>query len=102
MDVLSVIEGFLQIVPKTLKDGYTVDFGDLGNMGVVAKSNSVEKEENFNSSSIEGVKVAFRPGKLFKEELGKVEFVKISVPEGKVVVAESVYFLLDLIKFRLY
>lgn len=38
MDILSVIEGFLQIVPKTLNDGYTVDLGEFGNMGLIAKS----------------------------------------------------------------
>lgn len=77
MDVLSVIEGFLQIVPTTLTDGYTVDLGDFGTMGLSAKSQPAESEEEFNASLIDGSKVIFRPGKLFKKELGGAEYVKI-------------------------
>lgn len=81
MDVLSVIEGFLQIVPKTLNDGYTVDLGDFGKMLLIAKSEGTEKEEDFNATHIERAKVSFRPGKLFKKELAGAEFVKISSTE---------------------
>ena len=82
MDVLSVIEGFLQIIPSTLTDGYIVDLGDFGNMLVVAKSNAADTEEAFNASLIEGLKVSFRPGKLFKNELAAAEFKKIEGTES--------------------
>ncbi|RUT78370.1 DNA-binding domain-containing protein [Ancylomarina longa] len=88
MDVLSVIEGFLQIVPKTLNDGYTVDLGEFGNMGLIAKSDAVEKQEEFNATHIQGVKVSFRPGKLFKHELTDAEFEKITTPEESPVTSE--------------
>ncbi|KOH45037.1 hypothetical protein NC99_21620 [Sunxiuqinia dokdonensis] len=78
MDILSVIEGFLQIVPETLNDGYTVDLGDLGSMGVIAKSEPTETEEEFNESHIEGAKVVFRPGKLLKTAMKTADFVRIS------------------------
>lgn len=81
MDVMSVIEGFLQIVPVTLTDGYTVDLGDFGTMGLIAKSNAADTAEDFNSSYLEGVKVVFRPGKLFKNELNNVEYTKITDSE---------------------
>lgn len=77
MDILSVIEGFLQIVPETLNDGYTVDLGDLGSMGLIAKSTPTESEDAFNGSHIEGAKVVFRPGKLLKDAMKTAEFVKI-------------------------
>lgn len=77
MDVLSVIEGFLQIIPETLTDGYKVDLGEFGIMGLLAKSEAAETEEEFNVSRIEGLKVVFRPGKLFKKELNAAEFTKI-------------------------
>ena len=77
MDVLSVIEGFLQIVPETLTDGYKVDLGEFGIMGLVAKCKAADTEEGFNATYIEGLKVAFRPGKLFKKELDGAEFAKI-------------------------
>ena len=52
MDILSVLEGFLQIVPKTLIVGYTVDLGDVGNMGLTAKSEAVEaKSETVEAKS---------------------------------------------------
>ena len=87
MDILSVLEGFLQIVPKTLIDGYTVDLGDFGNMGLTAKSEAVEKQEDFNASHINGLKVAFRPGKLFKNELVNAEFEKIAADKEEPVIA---------------
>ena len=88
MDVLSVIEGFLQIIPETLADGYKVDLGEFGSMGVIAKSNASETEESFHSSLIEGLKVSFRPGKLFKKELDAADFEKIHTEESKEVTTE--------------
>jgi predicted histone-like DNA-binding protein len=78
MDVISTIEGFLQIVPETLTDGYAVDLGDFGNMGVLAKSLPAETAEDFHVSQIEGLKVVFRPGKLFMQSLNDAEFTKIT------------------------
>ncbi|WP_163716711.1 HU family DNA-binding protein [Mangrovibacterium lignilyticum] len=77
MDVLSVIEGFLQIIPETLNDGYKVDLGEFGNMGLIAKSKAAQTEDEFNASYIEGLKVSFLPGKLFKQTLDDAEFKKI-------------------------
>ena len=77
MDVISVIEGFLQIVPETLIDGYTVDLGDFGTMGLIAKSKPTDSESKFNASLIEGLKVVFRPGKLFRKELEGADYVKV-------------------------
>lgn len=77
MDILSVIEGFLQIVPVTLLDGYIVDLGGLGSMVITAKSEGADTEENFHSSLIKGTKVSFHPSKLFKQEMNNAEFKKI-------------------------
>ncbi|WP_321294746.1 HU family DNA-binding protein [Marinifilum fragile] len=88
MDIMSVIEGFLQIVPKTLLDGYTVDLGEFGNMGLIAKSEGVEKEEDVNASHIDGVKVQFRPGVLFKDQLANAKFEKIATSQESEVVSE--------------
>jgi hypothetical protein len=81
MDILSVLEGFLQIIPATLIDGYTVDLGDFGYMWLTAKSDPTDTEEDFNATQIEGVKVIFRPGKLFRNELQDAEFKKIGNSE---------------------
>jgi len=77
MDVLSVIEGFLQIIPETLNDGYSVDLGDFAILSLIAKSNAAKTEQEFNASYFEGVKVKFRPGKIFKTTLKNAEYVKI-------------------------
>lgn len=82
MDVLSVIEGFLQINPETLADGYKVDHGDFGTFGLTAKSKGAENELTFNVSLIEGTKVNFRPGKLFKKELNAADFEKIHIEDS--------------------
>jgi nucleoid DNA-binding protein len=78
MDVRSTIEGFLQIIPDVLIDGYIVDLGDFGNMWLQVKAGSSETAEDYHSSLIEGLKVNFRPGKLFKVVLNDAEFVKLS------------------------
>jgi len=77
MDVMSVIEGFLQIIPDTLTDGYSVDLGDFGIMSLTGKSKAAETEEDFNVTYIEGVKVNFRPGRIFKNVLNNAEYTKI-------------------------
>ena len=51
-------------------------------MLVVAKSNAADTQEAFNASLIEGLKVSFRPGKLFKNELATAEFKKIESSEA--------------------
>jgi predicted histone-like DNA-binding protein len=81
MDILSTIEGFLQIIPKTLTDGYKVDLGEFGTLNLMAKSEGVESEKEFNATHIENVKVSFRPGKLFQKELGSADFTKIASKE---------------------
>ena len=78
MDILSVIEGFLQIVPECLADGYSVGLGEFGKFSVNAKSKPTETEEAFNAGNIEGVRPNFRPGKLFVKELSKLDYKKIS------------------------
>jgi len=41
------------------------------------KSNAAETEEDFNVIYIEGVKVNFRPGRIFKNALNNAEYTKI-------------------------
>jgi hypothetical protein len=48
---------------------------------VIAKSDPTDTEEDFNGTHIEGVKVIFRPGKLFRNELQDAEFKKIGNSE---------------------
>ena len=74
MDILSVIEGFLQIIPECLADGYTVNLGEFGSYALSAKSEPTETEEDFNASHIVSTKVNFREGKLFKKELAILDF----------------------------
>jgi len=77
MDILSVIEGFLQILPECLADGYSVNLGEFGSYTLTAKSNPTETEEDFNASRIESVKVNFREGKLFKKEISQLDYTLI-------------------------
>lgn len=81
MDVMSTVEGFLQILPKILCDGYTLDLGEFGKFTLRGKSEGVEHAEDFNSTHFTGVKVNFRPGKLFSKELKSIEYEKIAKEE---------------------
>ncbi|MFA8299471.1 MAG: HU family DNA-binding protein [Hyphomicrobiales bacterium] len=78
MDILATIEGFLQVIPKHLADGHIIDLGDFGSFRVTGRSEGVEEEKDFNSSNFKGLKVSFRPGRLFQKELDYCKFEKES------------------------
>ncbi len=73
-DVSSIIENRIDIIPKYLLMGKSVNLGELGIFRISFGSEGVDKTEDFSTSKIGGVKIAFTPGTILKEELDNIRF----------------------------
>ena len=75
-DVSSVIENMIDIMPKYLLMGKSINIGELGTLRISFSSDGVEKEADFNISKIKGVKIVFTPGVELKKQLSEIRFEK--------------------------
>jgi predicted histone-like DNA-binding protein len=75
-DVSSVIENLLDIFPKYLMMGKSVNLGELGTMRVSFSSEGVDDEKDFHTGKISGVKIVFTPGVELKKQLRDIRFEK--------------------------
>lgn len=79
MDIKAVLEGFIQVIPEILADGYTVDLEEFGNFYITCSSEASETPEEVNFSKISKTNLQFRAGKLFKSVLSNIEYKKDAV-----------------------
>jgi predicted histone-like DNA-binding protein len=77
-DVMAVLEGFIEIVPKLLSDGKIVRLGDFGSLSIVVKSEGKDKESEVTAKSIIGTKIKFRAGAVLNDALSGITFEKES------------------------
>ena len=75
-DVSNAIENLIDIVPKYLLMGKSVNLGELGTLRLSFSSKGVEKPEEFNVQLIKGVRVVFTPSTEFKNSLKNIKFEK--------------------------
>ena len=73
-DILNVILGFVDQIPKYLLDGQSVELGELGTLRISFSSEGVDNVDDFNASLTDGVKIVFTPGVKLKENLIRVHF----------------------------
>jgi predicted histone-like DNA-binding protein len=73
-DVSSVIENLLEILPKYLLMGKSVNLGELGTLRVSFGSEGVDDVKDFSTKKISGVKIVFTPGVELKKQLGDIHF----------------------------
>jgi len=73
-DISSVIENLIDILPKYLLMGKSVQLGELGTLRVSFSSEGADTREQLTTSMIRGKKVIFTPGRLLKEMLPKLTF----------------------------
>lgn len=78
VDVLAVIEAFIDLIPEKVADGKIVRLGEFGSFSVTISSEGVEKAEEFTSALIRGNSLNFRPGKLVQKVLDTIEYSKVS------------------------
>lgn len=80
-DMMGAIEIILSVIPRELAKGNIVELGDFGNFWLKTTSEGVENEEDARASQILTVLPRFIPGKLFKNVLNSIEFVKTATPQ---------------------
>ena len=76
IDTKAVLESLLEVIPKHIKDGEIVRLGDLGSFAITLKSDGADTADGFTSSMIKRIKVLFKPGKIFKNEMKTAAFKK--------------------------
>jgi predicted histone-like DNA-binding protein len=76
VDIMGVIESFIQLIPKHLTQGDIVRLGDFGTFAIGILSEGAEQEKDFNANMITNVKIYFRPGSELKRALTLTEFEK--------------------------
>lgn len=77
VDVVAVLEAFLNIIPKELADGNIVQLGDFGSFSLRIRSEGADSEEQVTAHNITKILTSFRPGKRFKEVLDNVSYEKM-------------------------
>jgi predicted histone-like DNA-binding protein len=75
-DVSNTIESMIDIIPKYLLMGKSVNLGDLGTLRLSFSSKGVSKPEDFHISMISGAKIIFTPSVELREKISKAKFVK--------------------------
>ncbi|MDY7042353.1 MAG: HU family DNA-binding protein [Chloroflexota bacterium] len=77
VDVVAVLEAFLNIVPRELAEGNIVKLGDFGSFSLRIRSQGADSEEQVTAHNITKTLTSFRPGKRFKETLDNVSYEKM-------------------------
>ena len=81
IDMMAAIESFLAIIPEQLAKGNIVELGEFGNFWLRIEAEGAETEDAVRADLITAVKPRFNPGKLFKQGLDGIDFVKgVRVP----------------------
>lgn len=82
IDTLAVLEALLKVIPRELSNGKIVRLGDLGSFRVTITSEGSDQPEDFNASMIKGTNLHFRGGKLFRNVLNNIDFVKVKTDQN--------------------
>ena len=75
-DVSNVIENLIDIIPKYLLMGKSVNMGELGTLRVSFGSDGVDDAAQFSNAKIKGLKIIFTPSVELKKELEAIRFEK--------------------------
>jgi predicted histone-like DNA-binding protein len=73
-DVSNVIECILEVIPKYLLMGKSVNLGEIGTFRISFSSEGVDEKADFNVGKIDGVKIIFTPSTELKKQLNDIHF----------------------------
>ena len=73
-DISSVIENLIDIMPKYLLMGKSVQLGELGTLRISFSSEGADSMSELNPDMVRGQKIIFTPGLLLKEILPRLTF----------------------------
>ena len=76
-DVMSIITNLIDLVPKELANGRTVNLGKLGTFWLNINSAGFDKEEDVSPEGIKKVNLRFKPSGTLKYLLGKLKFERL-------------------------
>ena len=76
VDMMAAIESFLSIIPGELAKGNIVELGEFGSFWLRTESEGAATAEEVQASQIISVLPRFNPGKLFKQVLDVIQFIK--------------------------
>lgn len=68
-DIKAVISALEEQIYKTLRNGQSVRFGDLGSFRPTLSSSGTAAKEDFKKENIRGIKVRFTPSSKMRHEL---------------------------------
>jgi predicted histone-like DNA-binding protein len=74
IDLAAAVETFLNVLPKELAVGRTVELGDFGTFSVRVRSVGSDTEGEVTSRNITRTVLAFRPGKRIKKIIDQIEY----------------------------
>lgn len=77
-DVENVLSNFVDELPGYLKDGFSLQLGELGTLRLSLASEGAKTPEEFNTKSITS-KVIFTPSVMMKRELESISFERVPV-----------------------
>lgn len=75
-DIRGVLYAMVDVMKEALEDGQIVRLGELGSLRVSIASKGEATPEEVNSYSVKSAKALFTPGKMLKESLTNLKFVK--------------------------
>jgi predicted histone-like DNA-binding protein len=73
-DVSNVIHSLIDVIPKYLLMGKSVNLGDLGTFRLSFSSDGVDNPDEFTIANIHGVRVIFVPSVKLKKALENIRF----------------------------
>ena len=73
-DVSNVIESLIDVVPKYLLMGKSVNLGELGTLRVSFSSEGADTAAEVTANRISGVKIVFTPSVELKKQFGNIHF----------------------------
>lgn len=77
LDTQTVLVAFTKVLPEFLKQGATVELGDLGRLMVNISSGGADTEEDFTDDQIKSNKISYQPSIKVKEVMKAVKYEKI-------------------------
>ena len=75
-DAMAVIENFLELIPKFLRNGRTVNLSQLGSFRVNISSKGYDTPDEVGNYSIKRNKISFLPSAEMRENMGTVRYTK--------------------------
>ncbi len=76
-DVMSIITNLMDLIPKELSMGRTINLGKLGTFWLNINSEGFENEDEVGPEAIKKVNVRFRPSNALKKLMGGLKFDKV-------------------------